>query len=217
MGIIGVVAALTLPNLNSSTGDKEKVAKMQKLYTNLSDAYGRATVAYGPIATWSGGNSDLSQRFMERMQDFLKVSKYCGVTNQDTCHLYKGGGKNNSMPTMILADGSSMLFSGGNCSLLSTTDVLSYCGTLQVDIDGPNKGKNKLGYDQFDFTVTKEQGIIPRGYESAGFSTTWCFTWYDVCTAWVIENGNMDYLKAASNGKCKNSNVTLNATVTSCK
>lgn len=27
MGIIGVVAALTIPNLNSSTADKEKVAK----------------------------------------------------------------------------------------------------------------------------------------------------------------------------------------------
>lgn len=30
MGIIGVVAALTLPNLNSSTGDKEKVVKVKK-------------------------------------------------------------------------------------------------------------------------------------------------------------------------------------------
>ena len=28
MGIIGVVAALTIPNLNSSTADKEKVAKL---------------------------------------------------------------------------------------------------------------------------------------------------------------------------------------------
>lgn len=30
MGIIGVVAALTIPNLNSSTADKEKVAKLKK-------------------------------------------------------------------------------------------------------------------------------------------------------------------------------------------
>ena len=42
MGIIGVVAALTLPNLNSSTGDKEKVAKVKKIYSNLNDAFGRA-------------------------------------------------------------------------------------------------------------------------------------------------------------------------------
>ena len=30
MGIIGIVSALTLPNLNSSTGEKEKVAKVKK-------------------------------------------------------------------------------------------------------------------------------------------------------------------------------------------
>ena len=36
MGIIGVVAALTLPNLNSSTGDKEKVVKVKKIYQNLN-------------------------------------------------------------------------------------------------------------------------------------------------------------------------------------
>ena len=49
MGIIGVVAALTIPNLNSSTADKEKVAKLQKIYSNLEDAFGRATAVYGPI------------------------------------------------------------------------------------------------------------------------------------------------------------------------
>ena len=30
IGVIGIVSALTLPNLNSSTGDKEKVDKVQK-------------------------------------------------------------------------------------------------------------------------------------------------------------------------------------------
>ena len=30
MGIIGIVSALTLPNLNSSTGDKENVARVKK-------------------------------------------------------------------------------------------------------------------------------------------------------------------------------------------
>lgn len=38
MGIIGVVAALTIPNLNSSTADKEKVAKVMKAYSDISDA-----------------------------------------------------------------------------------------------------------------------------------------------------------------------------------
>ena len=52
MGIIGVVAALTIPNLNSSTADKEKVAKVKKIYSNLNDALGRAQVVYGPVEEW---------------------------------------------------------------------------------------------------------------------------------------------------------------------
>ena len=36
MGIIGVVAALTIPNLNQSTGDREKIAKVKKIYSDYS-------------------------------------------------------------------------------------------------------------------------------------------------------------------------------------
>ena len=48
MGIIGVVAALTLPNLNSSTGDKEKVAKVKKVYSNFEWCNGQ-----GNCSIWS--------------------------------------------------------------------------------------------------------------------------------------------------------------------
>ena len=58
MGIIGVVAALTIPNLNSSTADKEKVAKLQKIYSNLNDAVGRATAVYGPMEGWWTGTNE---------------------------------------------------------------------------------------------------------------------------------------------------------------
>ncbi|MBR2526233.1 type II secretion system protein [bacterium] len=52
MGVIGIVSALTLPNLNSSTGDKERVAKVKKIYQNLNDALGRAEAVYGPYEEW---------------------------------------------------------------------------------------------------------------------------------------------------------------------
>ena len=57
MGIIGVVAALTIPNLNSSTGDREKVAKVKKIYSNLNDAIGRAQAVYGPVEEWVNGKT----------------------------------------------------------------------------------------------------------------------------------------------------------------
>lgn len=78
MGIIGVVAALTIPNLNSSTADKEKVAKLKKVYSNLEDAVGRSEAVYGPMSDWGMGSpngNDDATKVAERLGDFLKVSK----------------------------------------------------------------------------------------------------------------------------------------------
>ena len=58
MGIIGVVAALTIPNLNSSTADKEKVAKVMKVYSNLNNAFGRAEAVYGSVDEWFSGDAN---------------------------------------------------------------------------------------------------------------------------------------------------------------
>ena len=78
MGIIGIVSALTLPNLNSSTGEKEKVAKVKKIYQNLNDAYGRAIAVYGPIEEWFVNDSTREakvKRATERITEFMKISK----------------------------------------------------------------------------------------------------------------------------------------------
>ena len=82
-GIICVVAALTIPNLNQSTGDREKVAKVKKIYTNLEDAYGRATAVYDPIDEWFEGIDDdkvITECLATRISEFLKVSKVCGFS-----------------------------------------------------------------------------------------------------------------------------------------
>ena len=88
MGIIGVVAALTIPNLNSSTADKEKVAKVMKVYSNLKDAFGRAEAVYGSVDEWFSGDANATAqatRAGERLSEFLKVSKNCGVTTNEKC------------------------------------------------------------------------------------------------------------------------------------
>ncbi|MBR1943777.1 type II secretion system protein, partial [bacterium] len=160
MGIIGVVAALTLPNLNSSTGDKEKVAKVKKIYSNLEDAYGRATAVYGPLDEWFKNDTTdelENKRFGERMTEFMKVSKTCGTGDGcfssnplldvdgltvDANYLTKL--KSNKAQMYILADGTALaLFSKG-----------SGFYEIKVDIDGPNKGRNQIGNDIFDFTIS---------------------------------------------------------------
>src|SRR5574344_1363304 len=47
LGIIGVVAALTIPNLIKHTQEQETVSQLQKVYTTLSEAYKSAENDYG--------------------------------------------------------------------------------------------------------------------------------------------------------------------------
>ena len=198
MGIIGVVAALTLPNLNSSTGDKEKVAKVKKIYSNLEDAYGRATAVYGPIDEWFKNDTTAEQknkRFGERMTEFMKVSKTCGTSagcfSSAPLLLFDGQQEySNDLSNLqsykfymyILADGTSIAFNHQHLCLF-----------ISIDIDGPNKGKNQDGVDRFGFFIIDGE-LSPGGMSSltGAFDDSYDIYW------WVIQNDNMDYLKCAS-------------------
>ena len=212
MGIIGVVAALTLPNLNSSTGEKEKVAKLQKIYSNLQDAFGRAESVYGPVDEWFLNESDETKRnkkLSERFGDFLKISKSCDNSKLSDCIVsdFEFGNWAKSYAN-ILADGTSLAFTNTNQnpkdeSIFEATanapekQTMSY---IFVDIDGKNKGKNEGGRDIFGFLITT-QGIVPLGSMNYIDTDGGCISYLknvDVyCTAWIIENDNMDYLKCA--------------------
>lgn len=183
MGIIGVVAALTIPNLNSSTADKEKVAKVKKIYQNLDDALGRAQAVYGPYDEWTlniTNTTSINQRIGERITEFMKVSKNCSTSNQNDC--FKDA-------NVYYANGT------------STGQKLS-TGFIHVDIDGPNKGNNKFGTDIFRFLISNN--MVQPARDSN-------FTWYltdltshgQSASGWVIDYDNMDYLKI-KNGKCPN-------------
>ena len=229
------MAALTIPNLNQSTGDREKVAKVKKIYSNLNDAFGRATAVYGPIDEWfkADGTSATakSDRFKNRISEFLKLSKDCGV---DSVGCFFNGdyktleGKSveflsDDFPKVLLADGTALEFNinsvdcnggiglmipplvGGGPSKPQFIDT-TFCGVVNVDIDGM-KGANTTAKDAFEFLITSE-GITPAGTSEDvwGFEGNYsldknCFKNGRYCTGWIIETGNMDYLKA-TNGSC---------------
>ena len=52
LGIIGVVAALTIPTLLSNYQKKEFAARLVKTYSTLAQAAQRAQVDYGDVSTW---------------------------------------------------------------------------------------------------------------------------------------------------------------------
>lgn len=226
MGIIGVVAALTIPNLNSSTADKEKVAKVMKAYSNINDAVGRAEAVYGPLNDWvqlASNDVDMFNRMGERITEFMKISKTCGTNKNQGCIGKKNYDKtSNNVPIfsliagdsadlgykVILADGMSLSIS----AVYGTGDWL-----FLFDIDGPNKGPSMLGKDIFSFTIVRNSSPTELRPDPKSTTTSLnnCFQ-SGLCTEWVVNNGNLDYLKADTSGKCPNGKV-LSETVTSCK
>ena len=204
MGIIGVVAALTIPNLSSSTANKENVARVQKAYSTINEAFERVQAEYGNIQRWPlrdfgwNGNND-TDFFANRMSEYLKVSKNCARNANQGCMASSVKFLNGTSTTsdgshavtdadtsaykMILADGTGLAIMVASGSIF-----------MNVDIDGPRKGSGTIGKDWFGFVY--DSGINNRkiiaantGNLSSSFATG------RGLTAWVIETGNMDYLK----------------------
>ena len=223
MGIIGVVAALTIPNLNSSTADKEKVAKLKKVYSNLQDAFGRAEAVYGPFDEWFQAdttNSTRSSRFSERMLEFMKTSRNCGHAVNAACMKtgnFTGalGDTISSTAAPVSADNVSAILADGTSIVFSKSTQGNMLGTIYVDIDGPNKGLFRHGVDLFRFYVSPDRGIYYSDRTDLCSSSTPGDD--DSCENWVLSNGNLDYLKADSSGKCPNGKILNWTTNTSCK
>lgn len=222
MGIIGVVAALTLPNLSSSTANKENVARVQKAYSTINEAFERVQAEYGNIQRWPlrdfgwNGNND-TDFFANRMSEYLKVSKNCARNANQGCMASSVKYLNGTSTTsgysavtdadtsaykMILADGTGLAI-----------QVVSGSIFMNVDIDGPRKGSGTIGKDWFRFVydASSTKKVIPANTSNLTSS----FATGEGLTAWVIETGNMDYLKAV-NGTCKKTNKTLSWTNTTC-
>ena len=203
MGIIGVVAALTIPNLNSSTADKEKVAKVKKIYSNLNDALGRAQVVYGPVEEWKQLDSTAvaqTARFGERLTEFMKVSKNCKMEVNKGClssakvksigavedKNYDG---DNSVYKFITADGTSIYFTSNGAF---------------VDIDGPIKGSTQYGKDIFLFQLADNDFVPMRKNEFSSYLTELTAGSGFSASGWIIDYDNMDYLKLTKDQKCPN-------------
>ena len=203
MGIIGVVAALTIPNLNSSTADKEKVAKVKKIYSNLNDALGRAQVVYGPVEEWKQLDSTAvaqTARFGERLTEFMKVSKNCKMEVNKGClssakvksigavedKNYDG---DNSVYKFITADGTSIYFTSNGAF---------------VDIDGPIKGSTQYGKDIFLFQLADNDFVPMRKNEFSSYLAELTAGSGFSASGWIIDYDNMDYLKLTKDQKCPN-------------
>ena len=220
IAIIGIVSSMTLPNLSNFTGNKETITMVKKVYNEMTDAYNRAQVAYGPVKTWclELDADACSKRIGERFTEFLKVKKVCGVDTSRACFtdsrlkMLNGGTTYN---TNDYGGYKVILQTGPSVSLSLGCDV-------RIDIDGPNKGPNTEGRDVFTFCtlnpLNNEYTFTPRNDTNADVVNASGMN----AASWIIKHENMDYLKAevvdSYRVKCMDSSVILDGiSIVTCK
>ncbi len=204
LGIIGVVAALTIPTLMQKTNEKDTVAKVKKIYSTLSNAINLAVAQNGTIDTW-GLNFDATEndvkKFASVIIPYFNVVKDCS-TNQTGCisnDIYKYLNGDNHVAyaasglyyKLMLTDNTVLIFrTAGNGSCSETTS----CGSFFVDINGVKK-PNTHGKDTFTFLVFKNR-IVPGDSNIQGFEEYDCNLNGNgrACAAYILKNDNMDYL-----------------------
>ncbi len=213
LGIIGIVAALTMPSLIQKYQDQVTVNKVKKIYSVLNNAYNLYKIDNShELIPWT---PEGAEKTFSIFKPYLKIAKDCGLESGKGCiyadggykYLSNNGGSNPYSPSknyykVRLADGSSLVFRGGG-------DVY---GDITVDLEvfydvNGEKGPNTWGIDMFEFDVYNNQ-LKPTGTllqepanscavpEAKGWG----------CTAWVLYNENLDYLHCDGlswNGKRK--------------
>ncbi|MBR2526059.1 type II secretion system protein [bacterium] len=201
IGLIGVVAALTLPNLSSRTNDKEYVAALQKTVANLQKSLDLAKDKYGDFSSWTlsaQNDTERAQIVGDRLSDYLIPMKVCGTSKgcfSSSAAKAIAGNDRTSYDSVsntykyILKDGTSMAFAVTN----------NDSRTVYVDLDGPNKGYNTNGRDLFKLHID-ESGNVQVGipHEQAATAADKCRDGSDeACAFWVTEFDNNDYVRCA--------------------
>lgn len=183
LGIIGIVAEITIPTLMNNIQNVQFKTSWKKTYSVFSNA---------TILIKSDNVGNMAGLFTDGLSMITIYSKYLSIVK--TCDTdsvaqgciasqhYKGldgtgdGGTDAfNRPGIILKDGTSVVFfaydsaSAAACS--HTPTGVSYpmteiCGTIYVDINGLNK-PNIVGKDLFVISLTKS-GVYANGSKGSG-------------------------------------------------
>lgn len=181
LGIIGVVAALTIPSLMNNINNKELETGFLKNYSMLKQASIQMTQEQGGEV--SNAYTSSTQMF-NALANQLKVEKTCTSTNaigtcwaskvknltKDISDLYAAESTDFAFntDTMILVNGVAIQVNStwytADCSgtWYKKNNEPGYCAIILIDINGL-KGPNIFGRDIYSMYFTKKDGIIPDG------------------------------------------------------
>jgi len=136
LGIIGVVAAMTLPSLIGKTNKRETSARLKKFNSMMYQVVMLSEQENGPAETWSSetNDTDIEAYFAKYLAPYMKYTK-TSLTPKDS-----ENPSSRNMLDVYLNDGSWFRMSKGTC----------------VDVNFDTNGDslpNRQGVDKFNFLL----------------------------------------------------------------
>ncbi len=182
LGIIGVVAAMTLPSLINNSRNKELEASLKKNYSVIQQALDMYQAQNG----FRLKSDDLDTHELKpAILPYFNVLNDCGVgtepsgnacipnTDENKSDIYKSY-NGNTILLSVFDDGQFVLNDG---SLILLENVRYGYGVLiSVDVNGYNKRPNRWGHDLFTFQLMNDGRILPMGAEDSLYTdmNTYC-------------------------------------------
>jgi len=206
LGIIGVVASLTIPTLMANYQKVQEVAGLKKAYAEITEALRLMANDHGcpddlkcTNAFIFGDNETLGNEFKK----YFKLAKDCGSSYDSNdektkclatswCNHYDGSGGREDMNddqdgyyNFITADGFGVSLFSYDCAdsgwSTANLNINQLCADVWVDVNGA-KGPNNWGRDIFEFYITNGRGpaLYPqRGSEFLETTTNTADSWID--------------------------------------
>lgn len=169
--VIGVVAAITVPNIMIQNQKEQAVVRLKKVYSEFSQAATMAKVQYGDYTSWdySLSNTDFFKKYFYPY--VVLSSQSIKNAKEDQIKYYQLSGAVESGLLVMRDQGNIMeLMSGAQIF----TYPLDYTGAdskflrkcYAFDINGYKK-PNRFGRDLFMLCLVPEKGIVPHSWEDA--------------------------------------------------
>ena len=167
LGIIGVVAAMTIPGYIEKTDKQVTVSKLKKSYSNLQQAIRLSEAENGEVSTWSfeKGSEDYnfvnSELFKNYILQYIKIDGQYGIKSPEKVYyqLYTIDGETSyagSDAFIALPDGTSI------GAFLNYTGPGSNYLWIFIDINGKS-GPNRLGKDVFMTELLRNNRLVMWG------------------------------------------------------
>ena len=200
LGIIGIVAALTLPSLINKYEKQSTITAVQKVYSTLNQALKRSELDNGDSRYWAKGQDmGALEYYNQYWGPYLKPIKICKTYN--SCgyksanpwkHYNTAVVSPAARTTVIMPDGMVIIFMTATTNTSDTSQLRSN-DTIIVDINGP-KNPNEGGKDVFVFEKVDNnlgKGVLPYGYnrEDDVVKASCSNDTRDMCATMLMRNG----------------------------